>query len=443
MRTDGATTTAISTTQCDLADCGPEKDVSFVGATPSGSSAFLLTEQRLTDADSDSGADLYRYDVASGRLTLLSADRGGGNLIPTAQPVLASEDGSRVYFEAREETGPGETNGPNLYAVNGSGSPRLVVSDVEATEAQSTFVSSDGRYALFTTDAPLEAGDTDEKMDVYRYDIEQGSATRISTGPSGGNGSFDAELFEESERPAPVFTFPLHGLSRRAMSEDGSRIFFTTAEQLVPQDHNEVVDVYEWADGNLGLVSSGAGTNGSEYLSATPDGGTVFFATSDVLVPSDRDGADKDIYAARIGGGFAEGPAARGCEGASCVARTVPPGRPVPTSARPDAGGIRLKPIDAAARRLILSTGWISLLVEVPGSGRLSAAARARIGHRSRTVASGSATVTPGPARLRMRLTKRARQTLASGHGLHVRLSLRLSGLDSVRRVGFELRSGK
>jgi Tol biopolymer transport system component len=436
LRANGATTTEISASQCDLADCGPEADVSFAGATPSGSVAFLATKQRLSDEDTDSGTDLYRYDVASGDLTLVSTDLAGHDLTLPGEPeeVHVSVDGSRAYFKASEETGPGETSAQQLYMADASG-PHLVSS---GTPQQFFQISPDGRYAVFATAAPLLAGDSDESLDVYRYDADSSTLTLVSAGPQGGNGAFDAKIEPASFPAAMVADHPY-----RAMSDDASRIFFTTAERLLPEDRNEVADVYEWANGDLGLISSGGGDQGSSYGTSTPDGGSVLFMTAETLLPGDRDGGDVDFYVARIGGGFPQPPAAASCSDPCGTGSAGRLARPAPASARAPGKGIRLEPIDAAERRRIAASGWIALLAEVPKAGRLAAQARARVGGRERTVAAAAVKVAqPGPVQLRMRLSKAARQSLARGGSLDVRLGVRLSGLASVRRVSFELEAG-
>jgi hypothetical protein len=436
MRTGGAATTQISASQCDLADCGPEADATFAGASPSGSSAFLVTEQRLTDGDSDSSADLYRYDVASGNLSLVTSGPLGDKLIPTTEAVRISADESHLYFGAVEQTGPGETSEPRLYMEDSSGL-HLVPGAAPSKFVQ---LSEDGRYAVFATKAALVAGDTDESSDVYRYDAQDGTVTQISIGPLGGNGPFDATI--ESfllGGSIPAYAGTVVNYPYRAMSEDGSRIFFETAERLVPEDRNETTDVYEWANGSLGLVSAGAGTRESNYVIATPDGKTVFFMTGETLLPLDRNGGNLDLYAARIGGGFPEAAPAAGC-GDTC--RAAPRGRsdrPLPATAKPGGGKIEIARIAAADRRRIAATGWIDLLVEVPRTGKLSAAARARLGGHERTVASTATKAAAGAVRLRMRLSGPARRSLAQGHRLRLQLLLRLSHLDSVRRVGFVL----
>ncbi len=438
LRANGATTTAISASQCTLADCGPVADVTFAGATPNGSSAFLLTTQRLTNDDSDSSADLYRYDVAAGDLTLFSTSWAGNDLIATEAAVIPT-DGSPVYFIAAEQTGPAETSGERLYMADASGL-HLVSSGVPGKFVQA---SPDGRYALFSTSAGLAAGDTDGRVDAYRFDAKTGSTAWITAGSAGGNGAFDASIETFfAEEVVAIYPGMDDNYPYRAMSDDGSRIFFTTPERLLPEDRNDLGDVYEWANGSLGLVSAGA--EGAEfeshYVISTPDGETVVIFTGDTLIPRDRDGGDLDYYAARIGGGFVESSTSPSCV-ESC--RTAAPGgadRPLPPSAKPAGGGIRLGRIDAAARRGILATGWITLLAEVPKAGKLSATATARIGRRMRGVAAASVKVAePGPARLRMRLSREARRRLAHGHALRVRVLVRLSRLDSARRVSFEL----
>lgn len=449
LRTDGATTTEISAPQCSLPDCGPEADVTFVGATPNGSGAFLVTAQKLTNDDGDSRADLYGYDVASGTLTLVSTSVGGNDLIPTTEAVHVSADGSHATFGAVEQIGPGETSAPRLYITDGSGQ-NLVPGAVPSKFLQ---VSADGRYTVFATPAPVVAGDVDESLDVYRYDSETATVDRISAGSTGENGPFAATI----EPYLLGGSFPAYeptdaNLPYRVMSDDGSRVFFTTAEDLLPEDQNDLPDVYEWTVEGLGLVSSGAGDGEWKHEgvdaetifgTTTPDGRSVLFLTGDTLLPRDRDGGDNDFYVARIGGGFDEPSPPAACSDQCGPSPRGRSDRPLPASAQPAAKSIRVARLDPAARRRIAATGWIELLVEVPKAGRLSAEARARVGRHERTIAAASVKVAePGPARLRMRLSGGARRVLARGGGLSVRLAVRLSRLDSSRRIGFQLGGG-
>ncbi len=396
MREDAARTVEISASQCDLADCGPESDVEFVGATPSGSSAYLATAEQLTD-EAVTGLSLYRYDVAGGTLTLLGP-------MPGSSPygVAPSRDGARIYFLV----------GGYLYLADASGVHQIA----EVLEG-TLQTSADGRYASFLSFQALDPEDTDSSFDIYRYDAASKKFALITPGTAN-----SVNYFPE---------FGVLGLSpyqpAAAMSEDGSEIFFQTEEPLLPQDHNQSMDVYEWDEGSLALISSGVGEAGSLFLGATPDGSTAFIETTDPLLPRDRDSGERDIYAARIGGGFPEPASPVECQPGACRG-SVPaaPSRPAPKSAK-SAKGIVIGAIDAAARRRIAASGWIVLLTEAPRSGRLSATAFAKLGGHLRKVAATAVKVAaPGPLQLRMRLSPAARARLASGHGLSVKIELHL-----------------
>lgn len=423
LREGGLTTVMLSASQCTLADCGPEADASFLGATASGSSAFIRTEQKLTDDDTDNSADIYRYDIAGGQLTLLSG-------MPAIHPVAtngwvkASHDGSRALFWVEGGSGEDERS---LYLATADG-PRLV----SPSAMKFVQLSSNGRYALFATKAQLAGGDTDERSDVYRYDADTETTTWISASPMGGNGAFDATITSF----APEINVSSHPF--RAMSDDGSEIFFGTAERLVPQDHNEASDVYEWKDGRLSLISAGGGDRPSYYEGATPDGSSVFFRTTMTLLPLDRDGGDMDFYVARVGGGFSEPPQPPPCRDDSCLpALEGRLNRPELESARAPAAAIRVKGLSRKARRRIVRTGEIVLLAEVSSGGRLTAQAHARIGRRRDTVASARVKVRPGAVRLTMPLSSEARHALAKGKAFRVRIVLRLSPSNLTRRIEF------
>lgn len=93
---------------------------------------------------------------------------------------------------------------------------------------------------------------------------------------------------------------------QRNVSDHG-QVFFETADALLPRDVNGVRDVYEFFDGELRLISTGRGGAGFHFLDATPDGSNVFFSTAQALLPRDIDSVP-DYYDARSGGGFPEPP---------------------------------------------------------------------------------------------------------------------------------------
>ncbi len=87
------------------------------------------------------------------------------------------------------------------------------------------------------------------------------------------------------------------------LTNDG-RVFFTTVEPLVLRDTNNRLDVYEWEEGELQLVSTGISNFDAGLLGVSPDGVNAFFFTRETLAPQDKNGETMKIYDARDGGGF-------------------------------------------------------------------------------------------------------------------------------------------
>jgi hypothetical protein len=120
------------------------------------------------------------------------------------------------------------------------------------------------------------------------------------------------------------------------MSDDG-RVAFATADRLVPRDTNDIIDVYEFVEGRPQLITAGTGERdlfpklsaliegvhtGLEAVSR--DGTDIYFSTFDTLVPQDQNGAFIKFYVARTGGGFPVEGELLPCEAADeCVGQTT------------------------------------------------------------------------------------------------------------------------
>jgi hypothetical protein len=397
------TTDEISASQCTRVDCNAPQDVTFVGATPDGSSAFLVSAQQLTNDDHDAGRDLYRYEVGSGQLVLLSGDSPEGEVDQAV--VYPSDDGARVYFRASGVMVPGETaSGEKLFLADEGGIH--LVADASFPSEPQIQLSQSGEKALFVTSSKVVEADTDEQQDVYLYDATTELVTRISAGSSGGNGPFDANL-------TPQYTLPEfeHGNTHPfyAIDASGGRAFFSTAEPLVPEDVDSKLDVYEWTGGQLGLVTPAVGDTNSKFGGASRDGRTVIFGTSETLSPADEDGGDTDFYAARLGGGFPEPKQPSACGGASCsrpgrilLARRNPGSAKVPAKhlRRIRLLGIQSPDGGSAVGRKTL------LLVSVPTPGLVSASVWVRQDGKKVLLSRGrKGAIKPGKVGVRLHLT--------------------------------------
>lgn len=328
------------TAQVDLnrGGTGPSGGGVFWAAAADGSRAYFAADRPLTaDSQAVTGKpDLYEYTVANGLLKDRSLAEGSRPNVSGLSGVSA--DGSRFYFVARGVlTGSGENGhgdvaqpfSPNLYLLDRDG-----VSFV-ATLAEEdrydwndglgnifTAVSPDGRYIAFGSmreltgipSTPVEpsACEAATCQEIFLYDAQDEQIECVSCGTAPPLGD---------TRPQSPYSFTgkaghAVAYSPRQVFDDG-RVLFTTANALVPRDENGTADVYEYLGGQPWLISSGRAIGDSAFYDADPTGANVFFVTSQGLVRSDTDNG-LSIYDARVGGGFAEPPAAPSCEGESC-----------------------------------------------------------------------------------------------------------------------------
>ena len=264
----------------------------------SGAQARLVGEGRAVP---QGGADnLYVYDTVSGQMSFI------GDLC--ADYELSG--GVRDNHCQSKGNGKEESDVPLWSGGN-------------TVEAQTA--GAEGQFLVFSTYAQLSTGDIDTAKDVYRYDAETGSLERVSLGEEGyssnGNGSFDATIMVGFDLATVQEKYEL---GSRAVSEDGARIIFKTAQPLSPEAINGLENVYEWhensgsSEGSVSLLSGGVGEQPVEDAVISPSGQDVFFVTTAGLVPQDTDGLG-DIYDARLNGGFGKAPATpEACSSDAC-----------------------------------------------------------------------------------------------------------------------------
>ena len=253
----------------------------FLQASADGTRVLFFTNERMDASDTDSfGDDIY--ERLAGTTTLISTGPTDGTCGGCGQIVTpggASLDAARVVFASNDQLVSTDTDS-NVDVYERVGGTTTLLSPGPAG-AQFAGLSADGTHVVFTTGEHLDPADTDARVDIYEW--VNGVISLVSTGPTGGNGAFD-----------PTY---------RGISADGTHVFFTTDESLVPGDTDANRDVYERAGGATALVSigpSGNGTGSALYSGSSSDGTRVFFITNESLVPGDTD-SDVDIYE-RTGG---------------------------------------------------------------------------------------------------------------------------------------------
>jgi hypothetical protein len=357
----------------------------FAGASEDGSKVYFTTSAPLTATDTDASKDIYLATIgcpsskpecqAAARevtsLTQISHDPNGG-AAEVRGVVRMAPDGQRAYFvaggdllsSAQQLTLEGEgrpvphPGADNLYVYDASAGATAFVGDLcsgketsgtvedircPSAEADTSLWSSggeyagetqtagtDGRFLVFASYAQLARDDTNVAKDVYRYDVETGALERISTGEdgydaNGTNGGLGAQIaqghYGGNGATGGGVRFQ-YEMNNRAISEDGSRIVFTSAKPLSLAATNGLVNAYEWharpGGGSVSLVSTGNDEGAVNDVVISPNGLSVFFDTVQGLVPQDTDGAP-DVYDARLEGGFPPPSGERRpCEGDAC-----------------------------------------------------------------------------------------------------------------------------
>ncbi len=349
---------------------------------------------RASDGDG-TGTRLYVLDTVAEKLRLISdfPDEDGG-----PAEYRTSPNGHRIAFQS--------------FASRVGGAEGVDVSDPVCNEP--------------AANAPGRCGQ------IYAYDADAPAAPVrcVSCGPAG---TTQHRLAASFGRLATTFD----GRRSRAILDDG-RIFFDSANRLVPGDTNDVGDVYQDTPGQgLSLLSSGVSAEPASFGDSSPDGRAVFFVTADRLVAQDTD-ALADLYSARTGGGIpsqrvAPRGAGDGCSGESCrTAPVAPPARPEPGSAVFDEPVVGSSPRltvvrpSASALRTAGRRGRLVLRVNVTAPGAVRATLRGRFpGRAMRTAAKATTTAKQaGAVRLTLRLSASARKVLRRKGRLVLRLTV-------------------
>jgi len=190
--------------------------------------------------------------------------------------VLAASAAANHNLTEFVSTGPAD---------NGAGiAPALNV-------GQHQTISDDGSTVVFVTTQVLVPEDTDTLSDVYEY---RGGVTSLVSA---------SEVTGRTPQPVMLGAGNLEGGVRsgiRFLSADGSRVWFSTTEQLTDDDTDARRDVYERYQGVTRLISTGpqnanAGSD-SDFVGASDDGTRVFFTPHENLVPEDTDSPCLDMY---------------------------------------------------------------------------------------------------------------------------------------------------
>lgn len=442
--------------------------------------------------------NLYAYQAQSGQTTFIATlawadvnacapDCGSGYpaaLIAQpdlARPVYPTPDGSVLVFASNGDL-TGGAGGPvtTLSAEVFSGDHTLTVASTTGLAAGEAIIIGTGDHAELDTiqsvDSPTKltvieygpdgllgladghpAGDPVTRLhtEVYRYDSSDNSLVCVSCVPGGVTPAGSATLgasddggsYAPDGRSAPI-------------SEDGSRVFFESPEQLVPEappaptgTASAPNNVYEWENGHVYLISTASGA-GSSLDGTTPTGDDVFFTTRAQLVPGDTGNA-REVYDARVGGGFPVSPGTpeTRCVGEACRVSeagstsapfTIPASVILGTTGGLQEQGpaptITLRQITPGQRRRLARTGRLALTVAATGAGAITVNATIKTHGKTQRVAHAYTRITKAATvTLALGLDKTAREVLAKTKTLTLSLEVGYSASPTLKHLQLTL----
>lgn len=321
--------------------------------------AFSSPANNLVEDDTNGMFDIFIHDRKTRTTQRVSVNTSGEAGNQNSLYPSISANGCKIAFESKASNlVSGDTNGQSdifLYDCESRQIERISngLAESQANDASTTpRLSPDGRYITFMSKASnLVIDDANGETDIFVYDKETGTTEQVSvtaTGTSGDNASQHPSISEnghfiafeskahnlvendvngktdifvynrESKRVQRIST-DLAGMGGNGDSEhpsisaDGRYVAFSSkANNLVPNDTNEVADIflYDRENHTLQRISINfSGEEGNEF-SASPDinadGRYVTFqSNASNLVPTDTNGTfdifvyDRDTHEIR------------------------------------------------------------------------------------------------------------------------------------------------
>jgi hypothetical protein len=273
-------------TQGSIAPPVPAELPTPVGISTDGLK-LLFNDDRQLEPDANTTGTVYLR--AGNKTTVVSKD-DHGNLLPVANGAAVSDDGNLVVFR--------DNVGETLYLRDVAAEQTTVVASGGAgINVGLAAFSGNGKRMVLTTTAQLTADDVDNSGDLYEYDVAAASLKRISaptgapTGPGPGNADACA---------APTFSCDV---SPVALSQDGSKMYFVSPEQLDgTRGTDGATNLYLSEDGGVRFVATldpgdpvFGGTPDQRQVRFTPDGSKLIFESRAGLTGYDNAG-HMEIY---------------------------------------------------------------------------------------------------------------------------------------------------
>ena len=307
--------------------------------------------------DSNNKDDIYLLDNLTGCLTRVSVGEDGAQADGNSHEATISQDGRYVAFRSAAT---------NLVSSDGNGTFDIFLRDLQAGtttriseasgggDANGTSyvpqISLDGAFVVFATAATdIVASDTNGLIDIIRYEISSGTATRVNLTAGGAeltvadsvdptvspNGNFVAFSSADTALPGAngqrqIYIRNISGSTTVLVSaQDGTTTagndhsqcpivggteaaplvsFLSTATDLVTGDNNASYDVFvrdlaSDATTRVSVDSGGTEANGHSAFNSIDENGNVAFTSLATNLDGDDSDTTPDIYFYEASGG--------------------------------------------------------------------------------------------------------------------------------------------
>jgi len=281
--------------------------------------------------------NLYVYDTDTGRTTfiaMLCTGNGTSGAVAFEQEALCRSSSSDEALWEAQGSGPAET------------------------------APADGRFLVFAGVSDLTSDDASTVPEVFEYDAETGTLARVSIGQNGYDEDGNTTNGEDAAsivHPTYSVDSPAEATSHMSVASNGA-VYFLSRDALTRFAVAGVLNVYEYRAGNVYTVSPPENpalqAQALEKNVLTPligtdeSGANVFLRSAVNLVPQDTN-TQLDVYDARELGGFPAPVSPMACVEAACQGSlNSGPSPPAPASATAKAEGDLPSPAKAKAKPL-------------------------------------------------------------------------------------------
>jgi hypothetical protein len=331
--------------------------INVLGASEDGSYVYFVAHGALVEG-APSGPSSYNIYLWHNGVISLITTTGSNDYSDGGGSEGLQEGSSFIKGEHLLEAGASRVSPDGRYLAVESSEPLTGYDNKPLQAGACKSVTSFWAESVFEDK-------TGRCVEVYEYDAGIGRLTCASCNPRGlppvGDSVVPMAVHNVVENPG----WQSSTVQQRYLLDNG-RLFFDSTDVLLPQASNGKLNVYEYEPGGMGscqreggciwLISSGTSNENSYFTDASTSGNDVFFITRQQLVAQDGDEA-LDVYDARVDGGFLAPPTPP-CGGEACRPPVTPapaiyeappsatfvgPGNPLQPAVQPTAGKAKQK----------------------------------------------------------------------------------------------------